>query len=52
MPNETEMALIAIFLIAGLIEVKQVMDEDPAVKENILVYEAYAAKSFPGDKLG
>jgi hypothetical protein len=25
------------------------MDQDPAVKEGILVYEAYPCRSFPGD---
>lgn len=31
--------------------VKSIMDEDPAVKEGILVYEAHPFRSFPGDCL-
>jgi len=31
--------------------VKSIMDQDPAVKEGILVYEAHPCRSFPGDCL-
>ncbi len=30
---------------------KAIMDQDPAVKEGILVYEAHPCRSFPGDCL-
>ncbi len=30
---------------------KSIMDQDPAVKEGILVYEAHPCRSFPGDCL-
>jgi len=32
-------------------EVKSIMDEDPAVKEGVFVYEIHACRSFPGDSL-
>jgi hypothetical protein len=32
-------------------EVKKIMDEDPAVKAGVLVYETHACRSFPGDCL-
>ncbi len=32
-------------------EVKKIMDEDPAVKAGVLVYEMHACRSFPGDCL-
>jgi hypothetical protein len=32
-------------------EVKKIMDEDPAVKAGVLVYEIHACRSFPGDSL-
>ena len=31
--------------------VKLIMDEDPAVKEGVFVYEIHACRSFPGDSL-
>ena len=31
--------------------VKTIMDEDPAVKEGILLYELMPVRSFPGDSL-
>ena len=36
---------------AGIDEVKSIMDEDPAVKEGVFVYEIHACRSFPGDSL-
>lgn len=36
---------------ADIDEVKSIMDEDPAVKEGVLVYEIHACRSFPGDSL-
>jgi hypothetical protein len=36
---------------ANIVEVKSIMDEDPAVKEGVFVYEIHACRSFPGDSL-
>ncbi len=36
---------------AGVEGVRKIMDEDPAVKAGIFVYELHACKSFPGDSL-
>jgi len=36
---------------AGIEVVKKTMDEDPAVKAGILVYEILTCRSFPGDTL-
>ncbi len=49
-PGDPEMAGIGIFN-TDAEQTKEIMKDDPAVKENILVYEAYASKSFPGDSL-
>ncbi len=32
-------------------EVKKIMDEDPAVKAAVLVYETHPCRGFPGDSL-
>lgn len=32
-------------------QVTQIMDEDPAVKAGIFVYEIHPCRSFPGDRL-
>ena len=32
-------------------KVKEIMDEDPAVKEGVFVYEVHPCRSFPGDCL-
>jgi hypothetical protein len=32
-------------------EVKKIMDEDPAVKAGVLIYETHACRGFPGDSL-
>lgn len=32
-------------------EVRKIMDEDPAVKAEVFVYETHASRSFPGDSL-
>ena len=32
-------------------ETKKIMDEDPAVKACIFVFEIYSCRSFPGDTL-
>ena len=32
-------------------EARNIMDEDPAVKEGIFVYDVYPCRSFPGDSL-
>ncbi len=36
---------------APIEEVKKIMDEDPAVKAGVLIYETHACRSFPGDSL-
>lgn len=36
---------------ANVDKVKTIMDEDPAVKEGVFVYEIHACRSFPGDSL-
>jgi hypothetical protein len=32
-------------------EVKKIMDEDPAIKAEILIYEIHVCRGFPGDSL-
>lgn len=46
----SNIAGIAIFN-AEVEEVKKIMDEDPAVKAEVLLYEIHACRSFPGDSL-
>jgi hypothetical protein len=46
----SELAGIGIFN-ASLDETKKIMDDDPAVKAKILVYDAYPCRGFPGDSL-
>ena len=46
----SDLAGIGIFN-ADIDLVKSIMDQDPAVKEGILVYEAHPCRSFPGDCL-
>lgn len=41
---------IAIFN-TGVQETKQIMEDDPGVKEGIFVYEVHTGRSFPGDHL-
>ena len=36
---------------ADVEEVKKIMDEDPAVKAGVLVYETHACRGFPGSCL-
>jgi hypothetical protein len=36
---------------ASVEETKKIMDEDPAVKAGVLVYEVHACRGFPGDSL-
>ena len=43
----SDLAGIGIFN-ADVDEAKSIMDQDPAVKEGILVYEAHPCRSFPG----
>ena len=45
-----ELAGIGIFN-ASLEETKRIMDNDPAVKAGVLVYQAYSCIGFPGDSL-
>lgn len=46
----SDLAGIGIFN-ASVEEVKKIMDEDPAVKTGVLIYEVHASRSFPGDAL-
>lgn len=48
--DESNVSGVGIFN-AEIDEVKSIMDEDPAVKEGIFVYEIHACRSFPGDSL-
>jgi len=48
--DESNIAGLAIFN-ASIDQVKNTMDDDPAVKEGVLVYEVHDCKSFPGDCL-
>jgi len=48
--DKSDLAGIGIFN-ANIDEAKAIMDQDPAVKEGILVYEAHPCRSFPGDCL-
>jgi len=45
-----DLAGIGIFN-ASIDEVKGIMDDDPAVKAEILAYQVYPCRSFPGDSL-
>lgn len=46
----TELAGVGIFSTDNE-QTKKIMDEDPAVKAGILVYEIHPTKSFPGSSL-
>jgi hypothetical protein len=46
----SEVSGVGIFS-ADLDKVKSIMDQDPAVKEGVFVYEIHACRSFPGDSL-
>ena len=48
--DDSNVAGIGIFN-APVEEVKKIMDEDPAVKAGILVYETHPCRGFPGDCL-
>jgi len=48
--DESNVAGVGIFN-APVEEVKKIMDEDPAVKAGVLVYEVHACRSFPGASL-
>ena len=48
--DKSDLAGIGIFN-ADVDLVKSIMDQDPAVKEGIFVYEAHPCRSFPGDCL-
>ena len=37
--------------ILNIEETKKIMDEDPAVKEGVFVYQILSCRSFPGDRL-
>lgn len=48
--DESDVAGIGIFN-ASVAEVQQIMDEDPAVKAGVLIYEVHPCRGFPGDSL-
>ena len=48
--DKSDLAGIGIFN-ADIDETKSIMDQNPAVKEGIFVYEAHPCRSFPGDCL-
>ena len=48
--DESSIRGVSIFN-ANVDEVRKIMDEDPAVKAGIFVYEVHPCKSFPGDSL-
>ncbi len=48
--DESSVRGVSIFN-ANLEETRTLMDEDPAVKAGIFVYEVHPARSFPGDCL-
>lgn len=49
-PSGSNVAGIGIFN-ADVEEVRKIMDEDPAVKAEVLLYEIHECRSFPGDSL-
>ena len=48
--NGRDLAGIGIFNVSTD-EAKKIMDDDPAVKAEILTYQVYPCRSFPGDSL-
>ena len=48
--SETEMAGIGIFN-ADAEQTKHIIEGDPAIEKDVLIYEIYPTRSFPGDKL-
>ncbi|HEX4203740.1 MAG TPA: hypothetical protein VHZ51_06010 [Ktedonobacteraceae bacterium] len=48
--DDSNLAGVGIFN-ATVEEVKKIMEEDPAVKAGVLVYEVHPCRSFPGDSL-
>jgi len=48
--NESQVAGISIFTTA-MEETKKILEEDPAIKAGILLYEIYSTKTFPGSCL-
>jgi hypothetical protein len=48
--GDSEVRGVEIFSV-GVEDVKKTLDEDPAVKAGILIYEVYTCRSFPGDAL-
>jgi hypothetical protein len=50
MRDESDVAGICIFS-RDVGETRRIMDDDPAVKEGILEYEAHPIEGFPGDSL-
>ncbi len=48
--DDTDVAGVGIFS-TSLEETQKIMDEDPAVKANILIYDVHSTNSLPGDAL-
>ena len=48
--DDSEVCGVGVFP-GNLDEVAALMDEDPAVKAGVLVYETHPCRSFPGDSL-
>ncbi len=48
--DETDVAGVGIFS-ASVEQTRKIMDEDPAVKTGIFVYETHPTRSLPGDAL-
>jgi hypothetical protein len=51
-PIATESEIVGIAILdTDVNTAKELMDEDPAIKEGVFVYEALSCRSFPGDIL-
>jgi len=48
--DQSDVAGLGIFS-TGIVETRRIMDEDPAVKEGIFIYEVHLVDGFPGDAL-
>lgn len=48
--NESNVAGFGIFT-TGMEETKNILEEDPAIKAGVLIYEIYSTKTFPGSCL-
>ncbi len=48
--DESELAGVGIFDL-NIEETKKIMDDDPAVRAGVLIYEVHPCRGFPGDSL-